>query len=82
MKTKKILVVEDERLVAEDIAECLRSRGFEVCGIAKEGQDAIAKAREHRPDLALMDIVIQGDSSMPPGEEKLEFVKGGATSDK
>ena len=61
LKPKRIMVVEDELLVAEDIAECLRFRGFEVCGIAKSSDEALAIAREHKPHLALMDIVIQGD---------------------
>lgn len=55
------MVVEDERLVAEDIAECLRSRGYEVCAICNNGADAIAAAHEHAPDLVMMDIVIQGE---------------------
>lgn len=58
---KRILVVEDELLVAEDIAECLRFRGFDVCGTAKSSDEALALAREQLPDLALMDIVIQGE---------------------
>lgn len=61
MKSKKILVVEDERLVAEDISECLRSAGYEVCGIANNGAKALELAAQHRPDLILEDIVIQGD---------------------
>ena len=61
MKKKKILVVEDERLVAEDIAECLEGAGYEVCGIASNGDDALELAGEHRPNLVLEDIVIRGD---------------------
>lgn len=61
LKPKRIMVVEDELLVAEDIAECLSLRGFEVVGIAKSSDEALTIAREHRPDLALMDIVIQGE---------------------
>ncbi len=61
LKPKRIMVVEDELLVAEDIAECLRLRGFDVCGTAKSSDEALALAREFQPDLALMDIVIQGE---------------------
>ena len=61
MKSKKILVVEDERLVAEDIAKCLELAGYEVCGIANNGLRALELAEQHRPDLVLEDIVIQGD---------------------
>ena len=61
MTARKFMVVEDERLVAEDIAECLRSRGYEVCAICNNGADAVAAAHEHNPDLVMMDIVIQGE---------------------
>ncbi len=59
--SKRVLVVEDERLVAEDIAQCLEERGFEVVGPANCSQRAVELAELHRPDLVLMDIVIQGD---------------------
>ncbi len=58
---EKLLVVDDERIVAEDLCECLMGMGFEVCGPAKSGPEAVALAHEHKPDLVLMDIVLQGD---------------------
>ena len=61
MSHTKILVVEDERIVAEDIKMCLEDAGYEVCGIAKRGDEAIALAVEHQPDLALLDIVLRGE---------------------
>lgn len=57
----KILVVEDERLVAEDISECLRSVGYDVIGTAKSSEEAVAKVDEGRPDLVMMDITLRGD---------------------
>jgi PAS domain S-box-containing protein len=57
---KRLLVVDDERIVAEDIAECLEAMGCEVLGIAITGEQAIAMAGEHQPDLVLMDICLQG----------------------
>lgn len=58
---KRILIVEDERIVAEDISQCLEARGYEVVGIAKNGALALELAEKAKPDLALMDMVIQGD---------------------
>jgi PAS domain S-box-containing protein len=60
MGTKKILVVEDERIVAIDIQQRLQGMGYTVSAIASSGSEAIRKAEEHRPDLVLMDIVIKG----------------------
>ncbi|MBC7944934.1 MAG: EAL domain-containing protein [Burkholderiales bacterium] len=57
----KILVVEDEAIVALDLEQQLLEMGYEVCGSADNDADAIALARQHRPDLVLMDIVIKGD---------------------
>lgn len=61
MSSRKILVVDDERIVAQDITECLESIGCEVIGTALSGLEAIELAANERPDLILMDIVIQGD---------------------
>jgi CheY-like chemotaxis protein len=54
--TIKILIVEDEGLVAEDLKDMMQELGYEVAGIAETGENAIALAKEHQPDLALMDI--------------------------
>jgi diguanylate cyclase (GGDEF)-like protein/PAS domain S-box-containing protein len=55
-----LLIVEDESVVAMDLAEQLREMGYKVCGTADNGNDAIALARKHRPRLVLMDIVLKG----------------------
>jgi diguanylate cyclase (GGDEF)-like protein/PAS domain S-box-containing protein len=57
----KILVVEDESVVALDLEAQLQDMNYEVCGIADNGADAIARATAQRPNLILMDIVIKGD---------------------
>jgi len=59
MKTK-ILIVEDESLVAADLEDRLTRLGYGVTGIADNGTDALRVAREDRPDIALMDINIIG----------------------
>ena len=57
----KILVVEDEGIVAQDIKSSLEGMGYEVPAIAFTGEEAIAKAEEIRPSLVLMDIMLKGD---------------------
>lgn len=61
MKQKtKILVVEDERIVAEDVKRSLLNLGYEVTGMASSGEEALEEVEKHMPDLVLMDIVLQG----------------------
>ncbi len=55
----KILVVEDERVVADDVKEKLKTFGYTV-SIASSGEEAILKAEVENPDLILMDIVLKG----------------------
>ena len=59
-KTKKILIVEDECVVAMDLAENLKSIGYNIAKTVISGEDAIAEARNSRPDLILMDIMLKG----------------------
>ena len=60
MKKKKILIVEDERIVAEDIKMKLEMTGYAVAGIASSGKESIKKTETRGPDLVLMDIVLEG----------------------
>jgi PAS domain S-box-containing protein len=57
----RILVVEDEAIVAWDIEQNLVDLGFEVIALASSGDEALTQAASARPDLVLMDIRIQGD---------------------
>jgi len=57
----KILVVDDDRLVLATVSHGLAQAGYEVID-ADNGDDAILLAREHRPDLALLDIRMEGMS--------------------
>ncbi|MCB9248899.1 MAG: response regulator [Ignavibacteriales bacterium] len=61
MDKSKILVVEDEVIIAMEIAERLKAMGYEVTRIVSNGQMAIENAIKEEPDLILMDIMIQGD---------------------
>ena len=57
----KILVVDDDRLVLATVTHGLAQAGYDVID-ADNGDDAILLAREHRPDLALLDIRMEGKS--------------------
>ena len=61
MDTPKILVVEDESVVAFDIEEGLKSQGYNVAAVVGTGEEGIAKAEALRPDLVLMDIRLRGE---------------------
>ena len=56
----KVMVVEDEAVVALDIVQELESAGYSVVGQVASGEEAILKAGETRPDVVLMDIHVQG----------------------
>lgn len=56
----KILIAEDELIVAENIARHLTSQGYEVVGIVDSGEAAVHETIKMQPDLILMDIMLQG----------------------
>jgi len=56
-----ILVVEDEKIIAKDIANVLKKFGYAVPAIASSGEEAIRRLEEMPVDLVLMDIVLKGD---------------------
>jgi CheY-like chemotaxis protein len=61
MRRGRILIVEDENIVARDLAEQLTGLGHSVIGIADHAEAAIDIAARHTPDLALMDIRLRGE---------------------
>ena len=61
MKQPTIVIVEDERIVAEDLTKTLERRGYRIAAIASSGEMAIEKVSEHQPDVVLMDIVLSGE---------------------
>ncbi len=71
MNPIKILVVEDEIIVAEDIAFRLKKLGYAVTATVASGEEAIEKVAENRPDLVLMDIVLKGDMDGVTAAEKI-----------
>jgi len=60
MVPARILVVEDETIVARDIQQSLTRLGYDVPTTATSGEEAIRKTKEIHPDLILMDIVLRG----------------------
>ena len=52
----RILVAEDESIIRLDLRDLLERAGFEVCGEARDGEEAVELARLEQPDLAIMDV--------------------------
>jgi DNA-binding LytR/AlgR family response regulator len=57
----KILVVEDEMIIAAKISMHLTNLGYEVTGILPRGEEALLNVEENRPDIVIMDIRLKGD---------------------
>jgi len=72
MEKLNIFIVEDESIVAKDIQNSLVKLGYNVVGIANNGNDAIEKIIELMPDLVLMDIMIKGDLTGIDVSEKIK----------
>ena len=60
MSNISILIVEDEAIVAEDLAGKVRQLGYDVAGLTATGEEAVELARRQRPALVLMDIRLAG----------------------
>ena len=60
MNNPAILIVEDEVIIAADIANKLRRLGYEVVGLTDTGEEAVEISRQLRPSLVLMDIRLAG----------------------
>ena len=71
---RRVVIAEDEALIRLDLAEMLEEEGYDVVGLAEDGEKAVALAEELRPDLVILDIgrVVEGDTVViiagsPPG---------------
>jgi two-component system, response regulator PdtaR len=60
MQAIKILIVEDQKIIAHDIESLLTDWGYKVVGCAASGEEALSLFKNHQPDLALVDINIDG----------------------
>ena len=61
MQTKKVLIVEDELIISLLIERMVSNLGHEVVEKVSSGEEAIAAAKQHEPDIILMDIRLQGE---------------------
>jgi len=76
MEKKRIMVVEDERIVARDLARQLGDLGYDVVATAYSGEEAVEKVGEVHPDLVLMDIVLAGAMDGIQAAEKITALSG------
>ena len=60
MQGERVLIVEDEKIIAFDLQRRLKSFGFEVVGSCSSGAEALEACDRERPDLVLMDIMLDG----------------------
>lgn len=68
----RLLIVEDEHLIAYDLKESLERFGYEVIAIADTGLDAVRQAESFRPDLVLMDIRLPGEMDGIAASEQIQ----------
>ncbi len=54
--TTRVVIAEDEALIRLDLKEMLEEEGYSVVGEAGDGAKAVELAREHRPDLVILDV--------------------------
>ena len=63
VKKARVLIVEDEALVAEDLKMAVTDLGYDVVGHADNAEEAVKKAVTLKPDVILMDIVLKGEKN-------------------
>ena len=68
---ERILIVEDERVIAEDIKKTLETLGYIVTSIESSREGALKKAEKDKPDLVLMDVMLQGKMEGFPAAEQI-----------
>ena len=68
----KIMIVEDESIIALDIKNSLSKLGYAITGVAASGDAALMKIKENRPNLVLMDIHLKGEMN---GIQTSEIIK-------
>jgi len=61
VKSARILIVEDENIIAMDIQNTLRKMGYDVFAIVSSGEESIKIASTSMPDIVLMDIKLKGN---------------------
>ena len=69
----RILVAEDEAIIRLDLVEMLREAGYDVVAEATNGVEAIALAKEHNPDLAILDVKMPELDGISAAEQIIEI---------
>lgn len=72
----KILIVDDEAIIATQLEELLTPLGYEVAGMACSGEEAVGMAKDLKPDLILMDILMPGVLDGIAAAEKIKAELG------
>ena len=60
MPTQRVLIIEDNIIIAEDVRQHVTKMGYEVVAVSDSGEDAVHLANHLRPDLVLMDVRLSG----------------------
>jgi len=71
MAKARIMLIEDESIIAMDIHNCLEKLGYEIPALASSGEEAVKIAIEIKPDLILMDIILEGKMDGVEAAEKI-----------
>ena len=74
----RILIVEDEQIVAADLEGTLTRMGHKVIGMAATGEEAISTADRLRPELVLMDVRLQGPMDGTETARRIQRLTGAA----
>jgi PAS domain S-box-containing protein len=72
MPRKRILIVEDEHVVAEQLRQSLTSQGYDVVGVAHSGEQAVEKGGGSLPGLVVMDIMLTGQMDGISAAQRLQ----------
>jgi CheY-like chemotaxis protein len=73
---RRVLIVEDEQIVAADLAAKLARMGYEVVGSAVSGDEAVQLAEQSRPEVVLMDIQLQGEMNGIEAAKRIQRTTG------
>jgi CheY-like chemotaxis protein len=76
MSTPRIVIVEDERIVAEDLKRSLETRGYRIAVIVSSGEMALEKVSEQQPDAVLMDIALAGEMDGIEAAQRIQELFG------
>ena len=64
MTALRVLIVEDDAMIGQLLAETLVELGYEVCGVEATEAGAVSAAARHRPDLMIVDVNLAGGSGL------------------